>query len=328
MHRVNTTTVWVNRLYRWAPLTALSSELVRFDTQALNNPEISDVEYQQGTLFGYEIREYLLEKWGRACIYCDATDRPLQIEHLVSRARGGSNRIANLGLACEKCNQAKGSLDVRVFVQDPTRLARIHATASRPLKDAAAVNTTRWTLAKALQSTGLPVELASGGRTKFNRTRLGIPKIHALDAVCVGNLAKITNWQRPTLAIKATGRGSYQRTRLTASGFPRGYLMRQKQVQGFQTGDRVRADLPRGKKAGIHVGRVAVRFSGSFNIQTDSTVIQGIHHKYCRLIQRADGYGYFLQPTDSYEKGGVSLRHVRHAALSLPVLKDEVSRAC
>jgi len=34
-----------------------------FDTQKLQNPEISGVEYQQGELFGYEVREYLLEKW-------------------------------------------------------------------------------------------------------------------------------------------------------------------------------------------------------------------------------------------------------------------------
>ena len=52
----------MNRLSRLAPVTAISQELVRFDTQKLDNPEISGVEYQQGTLLGYEVREYLLEK--------------------------------------------------------------------------------------------------------------------------------------------------------------------------------------------------------------------------------------------------------------------------
>lgn len=64
-HRVDTTLAWVRRLRRWAPIAALSQELVRFDMQALENPDISGVEYQQGTLAGYEAREYLLEKWGR-----------------------------------------------------------------------------------------------------------------------------------------------------------------------------------------------------------------------------------------------------------------------
>jgi hypothetical protein len=68
-HRVDSTLAWVRRMRRWAPVTALSSELVRFDMQALENPEISGIEYQQGTLAGYEVREYLLEKWGRQCAY-------------------------------------------------------------------------------------------------------------------------------------------------------------------------------------------------------------------------------------------------------------------
>jgi len=33
-------------------------ELVRFDLQQMENPEIGGIEYQQGTLAGYEVREY------------------------------------------------------------------------------------------------------------------------------------------------------------------------------------------------------------------------------------------------------------------------------
>ena len=326
-HRVETTAAWVNRIRRWASVTALSSELVRFDLQRLENPDISGIEYQQGTLAGYEVREYLLEKWNRTCIYCDVTDRPLQIEHLTARARNGSNGIGNLGIACSSCNQDKGARDVREYVKDPHRLARILATASRPLKDAAAVNATRWALANALRATGLPLELASGARTKFNRITHNIPKTHALDAACVGEVRSIRDWQRPPLAIKATGRGSYQRTRLTRHGFARGYLMRQKQVHGFQTGDHVRAEVPGGKKAGIHTGRVAVRATGSFNIQTALAVVQGISHRYCTLIQRGDGYSYSLQPKDSFRQGDAGVGRASHAALSLPGINAGVSRA-
>ncbi|WP_429500767.1 RNA-guided endonuclease IscB (plasmid) [Robbsia andropogonis] len=327
MHRVHTTTAWADRLRRWAPLTALSSELVRFDMQAMVKPGIVGVEYQQGTLAGYEVREYLLEKWGRVCVYCGAKDRPLQIEHLTAKAKGGSNRIGNLALACAPCNQNKGSRSVHEYVKDSKRLSRILANASRPLKDAAAVNATRWALADALRGMGLPLELSSGGRTKFNRMMHAIPKTHALDAVSVGEVASISGWQRPTLVIRATGRGSYQRTRLSATGFPRGYLMRQKRVHGFQTGDRVRAEVPSCKRAGVHTGRVAVRASGSFNIQTRDGVIQGIGHRYCHVMQRGDGYGYHFNHTDSSLQGDAGLGRAQHAALSLPVLNDGVSRA-
>jgi hypothetical protein len=101
-----------------------------------------------------------------------------------------------------------------------------------------------------------------------NRSRLGIPKSHALDAACVGNIESLTDWEVPSLLIKATGRGSYSRTRLDRFGFPRGYLTRDKRIHGFQTGDMVKAMLESGVHTGTWVGRVAVRASGSFNIQT------------------------------------------------------------
>ncbi len=328
-HRVDTTLTWVSRLRRWVPVVAVSQELVKFDTQALQNPEISGVEYQQGALAGYEAREYLLEKWHRTCAYCDAQNVPLQVEHIVPRAKGGSNRVSNLCLACGPCNTAKGAQDVREFLaHDSKRLTKIKAQAKAPLKDAAAVNATRWALFTALQSTGLPVETGTGGRTKFNRTRLHIPKGHALDAACVGAVDAVTGWRAPTLRIKAAGHGSYQRTRLDAFGFPRGYLTRQKRHFGFQTGDRVKAFVPSGKKAGIHVGRVAVRASGSFNIQTGSGVIQGIGHRHCCITQRGDGYGYHLQPTVApTTKGEREQGRAPHVALSISALNGGVSRA-
>ena len=169
-----------------------------------------------------------------------------------------------------------------------------HRTHSGPqlVPGMAAVNATRWALFNTLKSSGLPVTTCSGGLTKFNRVRFEIPKTHALDAACVGATESVTDWQRPTLPIKATGRGSYQRTRLDKYGFPRGYLTREKRIKGFQTGDMVTATVPTGKKTGIHSGRVAVRATGSFNIQTAQGLVQGISHRFCKIIQHADGYGY------------------------------------
>ena len=292
-HRVDTTKAWVDRLSRWAPVSALSMELVRFDLQQIENPEISGVEYSQGTLAGFEQREYLLEKWGRKCAYCDAKDVPLNLDHIHSRANGGSNRISNMTLACIPCNQKKGSLDIKVFLdKQPERLQHILQQTKTPLKDASAVNCTKEALCNTLRETGLPLETSTGGRTKWNRSRFGIPKTHAFDAVCVGTVEAVSCWQKPTLVIKSTGRGCYQRTRLTAYGFPRGYLTRTKQIKGFQTGDIARAVVPTGKKAGTYVGRIAVRATGSFNIQTPYGVVQGISHRHCRLVQRGDGYRY------------------------------------
>ena len=147
---------------------------------------------------------------------------------------------------------------------------------------------------RTLQVTGLPVGVFTGGRTKFNRTRLGLPKTHALDAACTGNVAAIRGWRAPTLFIAATGRGSRQRTCVDRYGFPISTLMTSKTAFGFRTGDLVRAIVPRGKKAGTLTGRVAIRASGSFNIKAGpgQPAVQGISHRHCRVLQRGDGYGY------------------------------------
>ena len=136
-------------------------------------------------------------------------------------------------------------------------------------------------------------------RSNFNRGRLSIPKTHALDAACVGEIDFLTNWNIPTLEITCCGRESYQRTRLDKYGFPRGNLTRQKSIKGFQTGDLVKATVTKGKKIGVYTGRVAVRASENFNISTAEGSIQGINHRYCTLISRNDGYDYKVQPSVS-----------------------------
>lgn len=330
LHRVQTTMAWVRRLRRLAPVTELAQELVRFDMQLIQaqaeGRTIEGVEYQRGALAGFEVGEYLLAKWGRKCAYCDAEGVPLEKEHIVPRSRGGSNRVSNLTLACRPCNSDKGAQDVREFLRrQPERLKRLLAQAQAPLKDAAAVNATRWRLFNELKATGLPLHSASGGRTKFNRVRLRLPKTHALDAACVGWVGDVRRTTQPVLQLKCCGRGSRSRTRLDASGFPRGYLMRAKSVKGFRTGDMVRATVPAtSKKVGTCVGRVAVRASGSFNVQTAAGTVQGISHQHCRVIQRGDGYAYQLVAQHRKECG--SRGDASHRALSLPGLKAEVTR--
>ncbi len=289
-HRVATTLTWVNRLRRFVPVTAISTEMVRFDTQLLENAEISGVAYQQGTLAGYEVREYLLEKWGRRCAYCGATNTPLQVEHIVPRARGGSDRISNLALACEPCNIKKGTQTAAEFGHPD-----IQAQARRPLKDAAAVNTTRWALYQHLIATGLPVEVGTGGHTKFNRTRLGLEKAHWHDAACVGAStpeALDVRGVRPLL-ITATGHGNRQMAGLNRYGFPIRHRQRKKRHFGFQTGDIARATVTTGTKQGVYIGRVAVRAIGAFNITTTTSAkIQGLNHRFFRTVHRSDGYTY------------------------------------
>lgn len=296
--RVANVVTWVERLRRFLPVTAISVETVRFDTQLMQNAEISGVEYQQGTLAGYEVREYLLEKWHRACAYCGVTAVPMQVEHIQPRKRGGSNRISNLALACQDCNDAKGTLPIEVFLNDRLEaLTRIQAQAKVPLVDAAAVNSTRAALYDRLVHLGLPIEKGTGGRTKFNRTRLGLPKAHWLDAACVGASTPETldvDGVQPLL-IQAKGHGSRQMCRTDTYGFPNRHKPRAKYFQGWQTGDLVRAVVPTGKYAGVHTGRIAIRFRPLFRLGGID-----VHPKYLRRLHRADGYTYLTRKEEPH----------------------------
>ncbi len=167
--------------------------------------------------------------------------------------------------------------------------------AKKSLRDAAAVNATRWALYERLQATGLPVETGTGGRTKWNRTRRGLAKTHWLDAACVGaSTPEVVNTKGIVpLAITATGRHSRQMCRVNAFGLPDKAAKATSIVGGFRTGDIVRAVVPASSvKAGTYIGRIAIRATGSCNIKTATGTIQGIHYKYCQSIHRTDGYSY------------------------------------
>nr|UZQ22137.1 HEARO endonuclease [uncultured bacterium] len=294
-HRVETTLTWVKKLIKFVPITGISQELVRFDLQKIENPEISGIEYQQGELQGYEIREYLLEKWGRKCAYCGVENVPLQVEHIHPKAQGGTSRVANLCLACEPCNTKKGTQDIKEFLaKKPDILKIILAQAKCPLKDAAAVNSTRWALFNTLKATGLPLATGSGGQTKFNRHWLNLPKSHWIDAACVGKVESLKVLTSQPLLIKATGYGTRQMCGTNKYGFPTRHRSRFQVHKGFQTGDIVKAVVTSGKKIGIYTGRILCRASGSFDIATKTGRVTGISHKYCLPIHQKDGYQYAL----------------------------------
>jgi 5-methylcytosine-specific restriction endonuclease McrA len=291
--RVDNLQTWLVRFVKLCNVRAISMELVKFDTQLMQDAEVSGVAYQQGELQGYEVREYLLEKFGRQCAYCGKRDTPLQVEHIMPKVRGGSDRVSNLTLACEPCNQAKGTQTAAEFGRAPAG-REVQAQAKTPLKDAAAVNAARWATFEMFKASGLDVEVGTGAPrghpTKFNRTRQGYPKAHWIDAACVGasgETVKLDADAKP-LRIKATGRGSRQVVNSDKYGFPRGNAKSAKRVYGFQTGDLVKAIVPTGKKQGTHVGRVAVRAKASFRVGS----VDGISYRFCKLLQRSDGYDY------------------------------------
>lgn len=291
-HRVDTVMSWMNRLTRLVPVTGFVQELVKFDTQLMQNAAISGVEYQQGELAGYELKEYLLEKFDRKCVYCGKSGIALNVEHIVPKARGGSNRVSNLAIACVQCNQKKGAMPIEDFLKKkPELLARIRRQLKTPLRDASAVNATRWSLFRDLQATGCTVEVGSGALTKFNRHCFNVPKEHWLDALCAGRINGVSDWEslRPLQAY-CIGRGSHKRTRTDKYGFPICYFSRRKRPNDFGTGDFVRVKVTCGKNAGIWTGRATLT-DGKLSVETKTGRVKG-SFKNGEVLSKNDGYKY------------------------------------
>ncbi|MHA2271857.1 MAG: RNA-guided endonuclease IscB [Candidatus Hodarchaeales archaeon] len=174
-HKLESHLRFIRRLQRMLPITTITIETATFDTQKLQNPEIQGIEYQHGTLKGYEVKEYLLHKWGRQCAYCGQTTIPLEVEHIIPKSRGGTDRLANLTLSCHDCNQQKGNQTAKEF-----GFPKIQTQAKESLKALPFMNLVRTRLAEALDCAQ-----TWGYLTKYQRIQLGLPKSHVNDAFVI-----------------------------------------------------------------------------------------------------------------------------------------------
>lgn len=323
---IGNTESWITKLSRWIRITEASIEAVRFDTQLLDNPEIRGTGYQHGTLYGTEIREYLLEKYQHVCQYCggESKDPVLEWEHMIPKSRGGSDKLSNATLACRSCNREKNAMTPEEWLrkiqakQNPAKLdtARIsgiqNVLSGRRTggsnRYCAWVNITRRSLESFLFGKFGTAECSSGGRTKYNRERMNLPKDHQYDAACVGHVPAC-GWKDRThgyyVLASATGRGTRFRGKTNKCGIiTRKLAPREKRVFGFMNGDIVSAKIPKQKKKpyryeGHYTGRVMTRKSGSFDIRTTAGKLITANVKFVRMIQYADGYQYRLQRTEA-----------------------------
>ena len=68
--RLNNVVTIVKRLMKVCPIKDIQYELVHFDTQLLQNPDIKSKEYQEGPLVNTEMRTFLLATYQGVCQYC------------------------------------------------------------------------------------------------------------------------------------------------------------------------------------------------------------------------------------------------------------------
>jgi 5-methylcytosine-specific restriction endonuclease McrA len=174
-HRHDSHIRLVTKLETLLPINYKKVEVANFDAHKMQYPEITGIAYQQGELQGYEVKEYLLEKWRRTCAYCGRKNGPLEVEHIIPKSRGGTDRVSNLTLSCRKCNLEKGEKTAEEF-----GYPEIQQQAKKSLKAPACLNNIRWKLVEQLAA-----ENTYGYVTKYHRNKLGLEKSHVNDAFVI-----------------------------------------------------------------------------------------------------------------------------------------------
>ena len=198
----------IDHIHRYFPIETIIVEAAEFDIQKIKNPGISGIEYQQGTLQGYNIRNYLLEKHGRKCFYCGKAVSDFEVEHMLPKSRGGSNRIDNLTLSCHDCNEKKGTLTAEEFIQQTLPVKKAASklkqlpNEKRLFKYMAHMNATRWVLYKTIKEKYPNVKMTYGYITKYNRIQADLPKAHHIDAKCITGFATVPSIGQTVVKVK------------------------------------------------------------------------------------------------------------------------------
>ena len=310
---------WVDILCTLYPIKRINIEYNKFDMQKIVNPNIHGVEYQHGTLYKWQIKNYLLSKYNGTCAYCDRTAGHMEADHVVPRSRNGTNRIDNLVLACHDCNVRKGNTSLAEFIgNDVTRISKIKSGMKQSLVDAAHTNILLPRIVDDLTKQGYDVVTHDAATTAWNRKQLDVPKVHCYDAALLGNVKTIYNLPEKIMIVVPVTRQTHQKAMVDKNGTPRGLQYRdycrldkrtrsQTQTPGHGTkqqcygnqrirsGDIVKIYHKSGKK--FHTGRCTVINSRSVVLVGTKPSISG-NIKTARLVAQNRGFVLKYEPVE------------------------------
>jgi len=267
-HKINSHLELIKQIKKLLPVTKIRIEIAKFDSQKMQNPEIKGDEYQKGTLYGYEVKEYLLEKFKHKCVYCGKTNIPLKIEDVVPKSRGGTNRISNKVPSCEKCNLKKNNMTAKEF-----GYPEIQKQCKEPLKASAFMNIMRYELVKRLKLKYKKTKVFTtfGYKTKKWRIDHGLKKSHINDAFAI---AKGTSQRRCKPFTVKQNRRNNRAIQMNKKGFKPS--IRKKRYK-FQPNDIVRFEGKEYISKGMHNKgtRIILEGIGSKSIKNVELITYG-----------------------------------------------------
>lgn len=244
-----------------------------FDFQAMDNPEISGKEYQQGPVF-YEknYKSAAKTRDGHQCRVCKGEDH-LQVHHVKPRSEGGTDKLSNLMTLCKECHQKHH----REGLPLPKQKSSFYMFASH-------VQQGKNYLQAELRKIA-PLQTTFGYITSYHRKKANIEKSHVNDAVMIANPTSKPNPEYiQTKCVEFRKRSLHEATARKGRKEPNRTQKRNEKnrfrLKGFQRLDTV--------KAFGHEGYIS-GFTGSYS---------------CRILNKEGDY--IRKPRKSYTNVNLS----------------------
>ncbi|MFQ6062584.1 MAG: RNA-guided endonuclease IscB, partial [Methanosarcinales archaeon] len=174
--KVNVIVGMYDRLSKIIPITRVVVEIAKFDTQKLQNPNISGNQYQQGNTYGYyNVRHYVFARDRYTCQICKKRDnRPLITHHVIQRSKGGTDRPDNLITLHADCH----------IKYHQGKHPNVKFNTLKQYKEAAHVTAMKNKIVELLKAR-TNTSITFGNITKATRIKFNLKKHHYTDAIAI-----------------------------------------------------------------------------------------------------------------------------------------------
>lgn len=273
----------IDRVHRLLPIAKIIVETASFDTQLMQHPGISGVQYQQGAQLGFfNTREFVLFRDNHTCQLCKGkkNDPILNVHHLVYRSMGGTDAPSNLITLCNSCHTSvnhKPGKPLWAWCQAKKTMGNF--------KSATFMGIMRPTLLKRLKEHYPVVEETFGYVTKNHRIRANLAKTHAIDALMITGNVRAQPLQRMMMYKKVRQHNRSLHKATIRKGGHRKSNQASFEVKGFRLFDKVLFE----GQTGFITGR---RTTGYFAIKTmdGGWIHKSGSYKKCQVLQRRSNY--------------------------------------
>lgn len=194
---VQTTLNMVKKILTILPVIDWTLEINRFAFMLMEDGSVRGVDFQNGRMKNFEaVNSYIYAMQDGKCPVCR---KPIEhYHHIVPRSQGGSNRPDNIIGICADCHEKIHTK------KDPEVLTAIKKAGEKKKYSALSVlnQAIPYIYQELAEIFGEEhVHICYGWQTKGLYTRIGFPKTHNADAVCIaalgGNLIPSSNIEKP-----------------------------------------------------------------------------------------------------------------------------------